>query len=240
MELSALVGVLIVNCIRTAHARPQEQLPLPSLSYSHYLAQFLISPLVLSLAATPARIAIRVVRYYTTDHQHAATVTGASNGIGWAVVERFQADYGRVACFDIETGETDWGGESVHEFTVDVRDPDAIADAVAAVESVADVATPVNNAGTSWAISLAGLNPDRWNHVLNVNLKGQYIIARVVTPGMVERDKGAIVNVSSIADLPLECIGTPEEIADMIVFPCDGASYVTGTVLTADGGPMFR
>ncbi|MBC9988357.1 SDR family oxidoreductase [Haloferax sp. AS1] len=240
-----------------------------------------------------------------TDHQRAAIVTGASSGIGRAVVERLQADYDYVACFDIETGETDWDDEGVHEFAVDVRDPDAVADAVAAVESVADVAALVNNAGISRAVSLADLDPDEWDRVLDVNLKGQYVVARAVAPGMVERGEGAIVNVSSVAglrgsatggvhyssskagvfgltkglakqlgpevrvncvapgivetplltesnlwteealaeyaaDLPLERIGTPEEVADVVAFLCDGASYVTGTVLTVDGGSMLR
>lgn len=111
---------------------------------------------------------------------------------------------------------------------------------MAAVESVADVAALVNNAGISRAVSLADLDPDEWDRVLDVNLKGQYVVARAVAPGMVERGEGAIVNVSSVADLPLERIGTPEEVADVVAFLCDGASYVTGTVLTVDGGSMLR
>ncbi|MCO8265172.1 SDR family oxidoreductase [Haloferax sp. AB510] len=242
-----------------------------------------------------------------TDHQRAAIVTGASSGIGRAVVERLRADYDYVACFDIETGETDWDDERVHEFAVDVRDPDAVADAVTAVESVADVTALVNNAGISRAVSLADLDPDEWDRVLGVNLKGQYVVARAVAPGMVERGEGAgaIVNVSSVAglrgsatggvhyssskagvfgltkglakqlgpevrvncvapglvetplltesnlwteealaeyaaELPLERIGTPEEVAEVVAFLCDGAGYMTGTVLTVDGGSMLR
>ncbi|WP_410767344.1 SDR family oxidoreductase [Haloferax sp. DFSO60] len=239
------------------------------------------------------------------SQQQAAVVTGAASGIGQAVVEELRERYEYIACFDVDDIDDIWDDDGIHGFSVDVRDPDAVADAVAAVESVADVTAVVNNAGISQAISLAELEPDEWDRVLDVNLKGQYVVARAVAPAMVERGDGAIVNVSSVAglrgsatggvhyssskagifgltkglakqlgpavrvncvapglietplltdsnlwtdealaeyaaELPLERIGTPDEVAEVVSFLCDGASYITGTVLTVDGGSMLR
>ncbi|MFC7203074.1 SDR family NAD(P)-dependent oxidoreductase [Haloferax namakaokahaiae] len=239
------------------------------------------------------------------NQQQAAVVTGAASGIGRAVVDAFRDEYDYIACFDIEESGDEFEDDSIHWFTVDVRDPDAVAEAVAAVEADADIAALVNNAGISHAVSLDELEPEEWDRVLDVNLKGQYVVARAVAPAMVERGHGAIVNVSSVAglrgsatggvhyssskagsfgltkglakqlgpavrvncvapglietplltesnlwtddaladyadELPLERIGSPEEVAEVVSFLCLDATYVTGTVLTVDGGSMLR
>lgn len=243
--------------------------------------------------------------------QRAAVVTGAASGIGRAVIERLRAEYDYVACLDVadeseHDGGTDDDADGVHRFTVDVRDPDAVTNAIEGIESAADVEAVVNNAGVSRAVDLANLTPGEWDRVLDVNLRGQYTLVRAAAPAMVERGRGVIVNVSSVAglkgsatggvhysaskagvfgltkglakqlgpeirvnavapglietplltdsdlwteeslaayaaDLPLERIGTPEEVADVVAFLCsDESSYVTGTTLTVDGGSMLR
>ncbi|SFL15486.1 3-oxoacyl-[acyl-carrier protein] reductase [Halogranum rubrum] len=240
------------------------------------------------------------------DQQRAAVVTGAASGIGRAVVERLRDKYDYLACLDVADLDDEWqDADDVHGFAVDVRDPDAVSETIEAIESVAAVEAVVNNAGISQAVALSDLGPDEWDRVLDVNLKGQYLVARAAAPGMLERGRGAIVNVSSVAglrgsatggvhyssskagvfgltkglakqlgpairvnavapglietplltdsdlwteagladyaaQLPLERIGTPDEVADAVAFLCTDASYVTGTVLTVDGGSMLR
>lgn len=131
----------------------------------------------------------------------AAIITGAASGIGKATVEQFQNDnaYDLVACLDVDERVTDLyaTGDDVVPYVVDVSDHDAVADAVADVEKVADVNALVNNAGISRHFALADLDPDEWDRVLDVNLKGQYNCARAVCPRMVERGHGYVVNVSS-------------------------------------------
>ena len=143
-----------------------------------------------------------------SDQRRAAVITGAASGIGRAVVERLRTQYDYIACLDVdvESGEgSDREGEEaddgVHRFAVDVRDPGAVADAIAAVESAADIDAVVNNAGVSRAVELADLDPAEWDRVLDVNLKGQYTVVRAAAPAMVDRGRGAIVNVSSVAGL---------------------------------------
>lgn len=131
----------------------------------------------------------------------AAIVTGAASGIGRATVERFLADdrHDFVAGFDIDDAITELSDEfeRFRGFELDVADHDAVASAVAAVEADADTITVVNNAAVSRYYWLGDLDPEEWHRVLDVNLTGQYNLAYAVGPAMHDRERGAMVNVSS-------------------------------------------
>jgi 3-oxoacyl-[acyl-carrier protein] reductase len=131
----------------------------------------------------------------------AAIVTGAASGIGRATVERFLADdrHDVVAGFDIDDAITELSDEfeRFRGFELDVADHDAVASAVAAVEADADTITVVNNAAVSRYYWLGDLDPEEWHRVLDVNLTGQYNLAHAVGPAMHDRERGAMVNVSS-------------------------------------------
>ncbi len=131
----------------------------------------------------------------------AAIVTGAASGIGRATVERFLADdrHDVVAGFDIDDAitELDDEFEQFRGFELDVADHEAVTSAVAAVEADADTITVVNNAAVSRYYWLGDLDPEEWHRVLDVNLTGQYNLAHAVGPAMHDRERGAMVNVSS-------------------------------------------
>jgi 3-oxoacyl-[acyl-carrier protein] reductase len=133
--------------------------------------------------------------------QTAAIVTGAASGIGRATVERFLVDdrHDLVAGFDIDDAITDLSAEfeNFRGYEVDVADHEAVADAVADVEADADTITVVNNAAISRYYWLGDLDPEEWHRVLDVNLTGQYNLAHAVGPAMYDRERGAVVNVSS-------------------------------------------
>ncbi len=128
-------------------------------------------------------------------------VTGAANGIGRAIAERFARgdQYDAVACLDVDeavrevAADLDGGVGRV----VDVSDHDAVADCVAELESDRTIDAAVNNAAVSSYAWIGDLEPDEWDRVLDVNLKGQYNVARAVGPRMYEREHGYVVNVSS-------------------------------------------
>jgi|AntDeeMinimDraft_4_1070355.scaffolds.fasta_scaffold05548_3 3-oxoacyl-[acyl-carrier protein] reductase len=130
-----------------------------------------------------------------------ALVTGAANGIGRAIAERFARgdQYDAVACLDIEEAvrEVADGLDGGVGRVVDVSDHDAVADCVADLESDRTIDAAVNNAAVSSYAWIGDLEPDEWDRVLDVNLKGQYNVARAVGPRMYEREHGYIVNVSS-------------------------------------------
>lgn len=135
-----------------------------------------------------------------TTHTRAALVTGAAQGIGKAIAEELgESGYDLVACVDIkqaveETAEQIPGGRP---YVGDVSDTERIEEIVADVESDAPIETAVNNAGFSRYFWIGDLEPDEWDEVTDVNLKGQYNVARAVTPRMYERKRGALVNISS-------------------------------------------
>lgn len=119
-----------------------------------------------------------------------ALVTGAANGIGRAIAERFRAEGARVSGVDVEPG-------TEHRF--DLRDLAAIPDLVAHVEETAgaiDVLCSV--AGTyelAWAVDL---DLEAYRRVLAVNLDAPLVLASRCARGMVERGYGRILSVTSI------------------------------------------
>ena len=133
-------------------------------------------------------------------------VTGASRGIGRSIALRFAeegARLGLVARTETELLATARMVEEVGARAVaiptDIRD---FAGAQAAVEKVESalgaVDVLVNNAGVFLWRPFLKLSPEEWDLVLATNLTGAANFCRAVLPGMVERRRGRIVNVSSI------------------------------------------
>jgi 3-oxoacyl-[acyl-carrier protein] reductase len=78
---------------------------------------------------------------------------------------------------------------------VDVADPDAVAAALGG--RAADVL--VNNAGVGTLKPLLELTPEEWRTMVDVNFNALYHVTRAVLPGMVQRGRGHVVIVGSIA-----------------------------------------
>jgi len=131
-------------------------------------------------------------------------VTGASKGIGAAVVRRLAADGYRVVAGvrRTEDAEALRGelGDRVVPALLDVTDPEAVAATAALVgREVGErgLAGLVNNAGIAVAAPLEFLPPERLRRQLEVNVVGQHAVTKALLP-LLRRGHGRIVNLGSI------------------------------------------
>jgi 2-hydroxycyclohexanecarboxyl-CoA dehydrogenase len=131
-----------------------------------------------------------------------ALVTGGASGIGAATARRLSAEGARVVVADLqEEGARELAGEMDGEVVAfDVADPEAVKRGVAAaLEAVGRLDVLVNNAGTDRFAFFVHSDPELWDFVLGVNLKGVLAVTHAVLPGMHEGGGGSIVNVASEA-----------------------------------------
>jgi 3-hydroxy acid dehydrogenase/malonic semialdehyde reductase len=132
-------------------------------------------------------------------------ITGATSGFGAATARRFAKSGARL----ILTGRrTDrllaLKAEltvPVHLITLDVRDRDAIFAAIEALPAeFAAIDILVNNAGLAQGLDPAyKSNLDDWETMIDTNVKGLAFCTRAILPGMVERKRGHVINLGSVA-----------------------------------------
>jgi serine 3-dehydrogenase len=136
-------------------------------------------------------------------------ITGASSGIGESTAKAFAALGARIlmCARRAEKLETlarilnDTYGAVTRFFRLDVRDRAAVDKAIAGLpEEWRPIDILVNNAGLSRGLDKLhqGLVDD-WEEMIDTNIKGLLYISRAVIPGMVERGRGHIINIGSIA-----------------------------------------
>lgn len=121
-----------------------------------------------------------------------AFVTGAGHGIGRATPLRLAEEGAAVLCFDLnpEGGEEtasliEGRGGKAAAAQGDVRDRPSIEQALAgALERFGSVSYLVNNAGLVTMTGLMDLTEDEWDLVLDVNLKGMFLVTQVVAPSI--------------------------------------------------------
>ena len=136
-------------------------------------------------------------------------ITGAGSGIGRASALLFAAEGARVVVADVDV---DGAGETVAAIgraaiaeQLDVTDEAqtvAFAKKVAEQEGRIDVL--FNNAGIAGVGDVVETEPDLFDRVMRVNVRGVYLMSRAIVPYMIERKAGSIINMSScIAEIGL-------------------------------------
>jgi 3-oxoacyl-[acyl-carrier protein] reductase len=135
-----------------------------------------------------------------------AIVTGGGSGIGTAYTRRFLAEGAKVMIADIgeEQGSrtaADLAGDGEVAFVkTDIADPESAQAAVdATIERFGAVDILINNAAIYADYVGSDHSLEYLKQVFDVNLHGQWVMAKVVSPLMVEQHWGRIVNVASIA-----------------------------------------
>ncbi|MCP5285280.1 MAG: SDR family oxidoreductase [Burkholderiaceae bacterium] len=241
-----------------------------------------------------------------------AVITGAAQGIGAACARRLAAEGAAVALWDVaddaghalaaELGAA--GARCLYRHCNVASKADVDAALAETVQTLGTVDALVNNAGIFRAAEFLDITEADWDAVLDVNLKGSFLVGQAVARQMAAAGRGAIVNMSSVngtltiptiasynaskgainqltrvmalslADrgirvnavapgtiatelaknavltsdeartrilsrTPMKRLGEPSEIADVVAFLLsDAASYVTGEIVTVDGGRM--
>lgn len=132
-----------------------------------------------------------------------AIVTGAAQGIGKAIVERYIKAGARVVLADVqvEKGQAVAAALGSHCLFVecDVGDKAAV-DALVGrtIDHFGTVDILVNNAGISHSAEFLDLEEEQFDRVLRVNLKGAFLLGQAVARHMVKTGQGTIINMSSI------------------------------------------
>jgi NAD(P)-dependent dehydrogenase (short-subunit alcohol dehydrogenase family) len=134
-------------------------------------------------------------------------ISGGAQGIGFAIASLFQQEGSCVILLDCDAHN---GKAAAAELTAknrslpvryipaDLQDPNEIQNAVGALRKHHDrIDVLVNNAGIEMEKPFAGLTVADWDLILNVNLRGAFLLAQAAVP-LFPESGGAIVNISSI------------------------------------------
>src|SRR5712691_3981110 len=136
-------------------------------------------------------------------------VTGGSRGLGLEIAHAFGYAGAQVV---ITARREQWLTEaekflkeqaiSAYAMTCDVTDASSVEQTVRQIlEKSGKIDVLVNNAGLTWGAPAESMPLDRWQQVIDANITGTFLMSQVVGRHMLERSKGAIVNVASIAGL---------------------------------------
>lgn len=234
-----------------------------------------------------------------------AIVTGASGGIGSQIAQLLcENDYAVVGCYRNGANVCEAMADEINArgvfqpYCLNLRSEDETRDlAHYTAETFGKIDLLVNCAGIGEIAPLT--ESSRWEEIVDINLNGTIRMCRAVLPYMLRRNRGNIINISSVwgdcgsaceapysaskgginaftkalakevgimgvrvnavapgfidtrmnssltdrdvgeirDDVPLGRTGTPDDVAQAVLFLAEnGASYITGQILTVDGG----
>ena len=240
-----------------------------------------------------------------------ALVTGSARGIGRAICEKLAADgVENIVVCDLKA---EWCEEAVAALkaqganavalemnVADAKSVEACVEETVRLFGAVDIA--VNNAGITKDGLLIRMSEEDWDAVLDINLKGAFLVTKAVSKHMMKARSGAIVNIASVvglmgnagqcnysaskgglvaltkssarelagrgvrinavapgfiqskmtdiltddvkakmlANIPMGKLGTPADVANAVSFlASDSAAYVTGQVISVNGGMLM-
>ncbi|MCP1146688.1 SDR family NAD(P)-dependent oxidoreductase [Lysinibacillus endophyticus] len=142
-------------------------------------------------------------------YEKVAIITGGARGIGAETAIQLAKDGANIAIFDIQD-ELFEGilsklrnlGVTAQAWKVDITQKENIQQAVQEVyDTFGKIDILINSAGVLKDNLLPNLEEDEWDFVLDVNLKGAYLVTQAVHPYMVKQGSGRIIFISSQAAL---------------------------------------
>lgn len=141
-----------------------------------------------------------------STQQPVALITGAARGIGRATAERFAQDGYNLVLWDLSSEGLEAAAKALKSDStkvmvqkVNVTDSKAVSDAIDAAEAeLGPIEVVINNAGVTADAMLHKMDDDAFDKVINVNLKGVFLVGREAGKRMRDRGKGVILNTASV------------------------------------------
>ena len=139
-----------------------------------------------------------------------AFVTGGSGALGQAIVKVLARERCCIAYSYKDTKESaqqlgkdlNSAGAKVRSYYLDVTDASASVNLALVIEDeIGPVDILVNNAGIAQVMPFAMIEEKDWDMMMDVNVKGMFLVTKAFVRGMIRRKSGAIVNVGSLAGM---------------------------------------
>lgn len=134
-------------------------------------------------------------------------VTGAGQGIGYAIARRLAEDGKELIIVDVSAERADTAahelttqGFTAHSAVMDVSDPYAVQSTITSItDTYGPIGALVNNAGIVSNTPWNEVSFDEWYRVIAINLSGSFLLSQAVLPSMIDAGYGRIVNIVSLA-----------------------------------------
>lgn len=132
-------------------------------------------------------------------------ITGATSGFGWDLALRYAQNGHRVIATGRRKNKLEElkaiGGNNIYPLTLDVSDAAAVSNFMAQLtQEWREIDVLINNAGLALGLEPAqNASIEDWRRMIDVNINGLVHMTHVVLPGMVERNRGHVINLGSTA-----------------------------------------
>lgn len=128
-------------------------------------------------------------------------VTGAAQGIGFAIAEAFDKEQDRVFIFDMSKDKAKKAAQALeqgYDYTVDVTSESQVEEAIQEIiKTYGPIDVLVNNAGIQHIAAVEDFPIEKWNQVINVIQTGTFLMTKHVLANMKQQQKGRIITISS-------------------------------------------
>ena len=141
-----------------------------------------------------------------------AVITGGGSGIGEAISKRFASEGAEVIILDIDEKLARKVADPINGkyFLCDISDFNSVETVfkkISDAESYPDIL--VNNAGIAHIGNAMNTDPDDFDRIMRVNVRGPYLCIRAIVPSMIKKGGGSILNLASVASN----LGIPDRFA---------------------------
>jgi len=130
----------------------------------------------------------------------AALITGGTGAIGEAIARELSKTHDIIITYRENEKKAGALAEELHCTAVrtDIEDAQSVENAIIPLTKEFRVEILVNNAGISLIKPFLDTTAEEWRRIVDVDLNGVFNVTRAVAPSMVNRQSGAVVNVSSV------------------------------------------